>query len=188
MHLFDKGIRERVHLLGVSGITVIPVLVWASQYIDKISFDSTSYGYGARTRAYVYPDRIRDYTHFGKKYLTKKHPVKELNCDCPICSDLKTVDYFCLSDTTWPGCLLSLHNLWHVKHYVELLDRTLNVDKDKDKFMELLRQHTGTSANKAIHAINFKEACMSMGFKKAYDVYFSDHPFAKQKYSVRSVI
>ncbi|GAH08329.1 unnamed protein product, partial [marine sediment metagenome] len=86
MHLWDKGVRERIHLLGVSSITVIPVLVWASQYIDKVSFDSKSYGYGSITRAYVYPDKIRYYTHLGKKKNTKKDQLNKFTCTCPVCS------------------------------------------------------------------------------------------------------
>lgn len=188
MYLHSKGIRKNIHLLGVSGITVIPVIVWASQYIDKISFDSTSYGYGARTRAYVYPDRIRYYTHFGKKYITKKKPILKLECDCPICIDFDTVEYFCLNDTTWPGCLLALHNLWHTKKYVEELDITLNEERNKDKFFKLLKQHTGRASDDAIHAINFIEHCMKFGFKNAYDLYFKDHPFNKQKFKVRELV
>lgn len=188
MYLYNKGVRNRIHLLGVSGITVIPVLVWASQYIDNISFDSTSYGYGARTRAYVYPNKIRDYTHFGKKYLTKKKPIKELNCDCPICRDLHTVDYFCLNNTTWPGCLLSLHNLWHTKYYVELLDRTLNMDKDIPKFRNLVHQHVGKNYSEVMYAINFIEHCIHKGFKNAYNIYFDSENFSKKKFTARKIL
>lgn len=183
MYLWNKGVKERIHLLGVSGITVIPAIVWASQYIDKISFDSTSYGYGSMTRAYVFPDRIRYYTHFGKKYLTKKgkDKIEKITCNCPICKDFDTPEFFCGSGTTWPGLLLALHNLWCVKQYVEELDRTINIEKDKEKYFKLIHQHTGSTAYKTIHAINFIEDCMKYGFKQAYDSYFSHHTFNKIK-------
>lgn len=190
MYLWDKGVTERVHLLGVSGITVIPALVWASQYIDKISFDSTSYGYGSMTRAYVFPDRIRYYTHFGEKYLQKvgKNKIMNLTCTCPICIDFDTPEYFCGSGSTWPGLLLSLHNLWAVKQYVEKLDRAINVEKDVDKFMKLVYENTGTTANKTIHAINFIEDCIKYGFKKSYDIYFANHVFNTEKRKHRKII
>jgi len=169
MFLWDKGARERVHILGVSGITVIPVLVWISQYIDKISFDSSSYGYGARTRAYMYPDKIRDYTHFGKKFKTKIKPLTKLDCPCPICSDIKTVDYFLENDVTWPGCLLSLHNLWVTKKYVEDLENALY--RDKEEFFTLMKQHVGNHYDEIMYSIRFVEEVIKNGFDKAYDLY-----------------
>jgi len=188
MFLYSKGVRERIHLLGVSGITVIPVLVWMSQYIDKISFDSTSYGYGSRTRAYVYPDRIRYYTHFGRKYATKKKQMEKIYCNCPICIDFDDPSYFIESDITWPGMLLSLHNLWAVKQYVEELDRTLNEEKDKEKFRKLVIQHTGRAADNAFHAINFVEDVIKYGYDKAYDVYFMHHDLNNKKFKSRSLL
>lgn len=182
MFLYDKGVRERIHLLGIAGITVIPVIVWASQYIDKMSFDSTSYGYGSRTRAYVYPDRIRYYTHLGKKYDTKKNPLTKIECNCPICKDFDDPSYFYGGGSTWPGMLLSLHNLWCVKKYVEELDYTLNVEKDKEKFFALVNQHTGKAAEKTKHGINFIEDCMKRGFEKSYEIYFANHSFTTKKF------
>ena len=188
MYLYSRGVRENVHLLGVSGVTVIPLIVWISQYIDKISFDSTSYGYGSRTRAYVYPDRIRDYTHFGRKYRTKKNPMKELYCKCPICYDLKTPDYFIESDITWPGMLISLHNLWCMQDYVKQLDTAINVEHNKEKFISLIRQHTGDWADKTIHAINFVESCLEKGYDQSYEMYFSNHNYNKEKMTRKMIV
>jgi len=188
MYLWNKGVRERVHLLGISGINVIPVLVWASQYIDKISFDSTSYGYGSLTRAYVYPERIRDYTHFGNKYSTKKHPMKKIYCNCPVCKDFDDPSYFIGGGTTWPGMLLSLHNLWCVKQYVEELDSALNEEKNINKFNKLVMQHTGNAHEKIFHAINFIEDCIKLGFKKSYDLYLCNHNFSKPVYKQRKIL
>ena len=188
MKLYDKGVRKNLHLLGVAGITVIPLIVWCSQYIDRISFDSTSYGYGSRTRAYVYPDRIRDYTHFGKKYLTKKNPMKKLYCECPICQDVKTVDYFCESNVTWPGLLISLHNLWCFQNYTNLLNQTLHAEKNKEKFIALIKTHTGDWADKTLYAINFVEDCMKYGYDKAYSMYFQEHDSSKQKFARQKLI
>lgn len=182
MFLYDKGVRERIHLLGIAGITVIPVIVWASQYIDKMSFDSTSYGYGSLTRAYVYPDKIRYYTHLGKKYNTKDKPLKKIYCKCPICVDFEDPSFFNGGGTTWPGMLLSLHNLWCVKKYVEELDNTLNVEKDKEKFFKLVLQHTGDSSQKTMHGIHFIEDVIKLGLKKAYDIYFANHSFKNKKF------
>jgi len=182
MYLWDKGVTERVHLLGVSGITVIPALAWASQYIDKISFDSTSYGYGSLTRAYVYPEKIRYYTHFGNKYNTKEKPIEEMYCTCPVCRDFKDPSYFIGGGSTWPGLLLSLHNLWCVKEYVAELDRIVNVEKDKEKFVQFIYKHTGNWADRTMHAVNFIEDCVKYGFHKAYDLYFQNHDFNKPKY------
>jgi len=188
MYLWNKGVRKNVHLLGVAGITVIPVLVWASQYIDKISFDSTSYGYGSLTRAYVYPERIRDYTHFGGKFKHKVKPMTEIYCKCPICINFKDPAYFCGGGTSWPGMLLSLHNLWCVKQYVEELENALHVEKDIPKFYKLIDQHTGTTAHKTKHAINFIEDTMKIGFKKTCDMYLQDYSFMKPKFVRRKLI
>ena len=74
-----------------------------------------------------------------------------LNCPCPICQDIKTVDYFLENDITWPGCLLSLHNLWVTKHYVEILEKALY--KDKKEFFKLVKQHVGGYYNEVIYSI-----------------------------------
>lgn len=185
MFLYNKGVRKNIHLLGISGITVIPLIVWASQYIDNISFDSTSYGYGARTRAYVYPEKIRYYTHFGRKYATKKHPMSKIYCNCPICKDFDTPEYFIKSDITWPGMLLSLHNLWCVKQYVEELENAVG---DKDKFFELVKQHTGNWSDKTIYGINFIEDCLKAGFDNTYKTYFVDDNLAKKRFKTKSLL
>lgn len=182
MYLWSRGIRERVHLLGVAGINVIPVLVWMSQYVDKISFDSTSYGYGSRTRAYMLPNNIKYYTHFGRKYLVKKNRLTTLNCPCPICQHVKTVDFFCESNITWPGMLISLHNLWLVQKYVQDLNDALHTEKNITKFNALVKQHTGRAADDCFHAIHFVEDVVKMGYNKAYDLYFADHDINKQKF------
>ena len=181
MFVYNKGVRERLHVLGVSGITVIPMIVWASQYIDKLSFDSSSYGYGSRTRAYVYPDRIRDYTHFGRKFLTKDNPMNKIYCKCPICIHFTDAEYFCKSDITWPGMLLSLHNLWCLKEYVAQLEQALIVEKDQQKFFDIVNKNTGDWADKTMYAINFIESCIKIGFKASYDLYFAEHEFSKTK-------
>ncbi len=187
MFLYDKGVRKNAHLLGVAGITIIPVLVWISQYIDNITFDSSSYGYGARTRAYVYPDRIRYYTHFGTKFAGKKKPMTKLYCKCPICSELDSPDYFLQNKVTWPGLLISLHNLWCVKEYVSELNRVLHDEKDEEKFFALVKQHTGNAYESILHAINFVEDCRTKGFKTTYDIYFQDSDLEKKKFTTRKL-
>lgn len=188
MFLYSKGVRERVHLLGVSGIIVIPLIVWMSKYIDGISFDSTSYGYGSRTRAYMYPERIRYYTHFGEKFKVKDNPMNKIYCKCPICKDFETPEYFCKSGITWPGMLLSLHNLWVTKEYVAELEKALHIDKDEKKFRKLVVQHTGNWSDKTFHAINFIEHAMKFGFDKAYDLYLSEHDTTKKKFRHKSIL
>jgi hypothetical protein len=187
MYLYNKGVRERVHMLGISGITVIPLIIWASQYIDKLSFDSKSYGYGAITRAYVYPERIRYYTHFGNKYKLKKKKMEKIYCNCPICKNFEDPSFFLGGGSTWPGCLLSLHNLWCVKEYVKELDITLNRDKDKEKFFKMIREHTGNWADKTIHGINFIEDFMKFGFEKTYETYFANHRITKDRFKERKL-
>lgn len=188
MFMYNKGVRKNVHLLGVAGIAVMPLLVWASQYIDNITFDSSSYGYGSRTRAYVYPDKIREYTHFGRKFNTKEHPMNVLYCKCPICQEVKTPDYFLENNVTWPGLLISLHNLWCSKQYIENLNYTLHEKKDKEGFISLVKQHTGESADKVFHAINFVEDCIKIGFDKAYKAYFNHTDFDKPKFKQKSLL
>ncbi len=185
MFLYSKGVRENVHLLGVSGITVIPLLVWVSQYIKKVTFDSTSYGYGSRTRAYMYPDKIREYTHFGKKYKTKIKPLTKLNCPCPICTTVKTVDYFLENDVTWPGLLLSLHNLWVTKKYVEDLERAILISKEE--FFKLSKQHVGNHYESLLLSINFVEECISKGFDVTYNKYFVNHEAEKRRFKQRKL-
>ena len=82
--------------------------------------------------------------------------------------------------------MLSLHNLWCTKQYVEELDNALNRDKNKDKFFALTKKHTGNS-QKTLHAINFIEDCIKYGFKIAYDTYFCNHNFNKPKAKQRKL-
>lgn len=98
-----------------------------------------------------------------------------LNCPCPICQDIKTVDYFLENDITWPGCLLSLHNLWVTKHYVEILEKALY--KDKKEFFKLVKQHVGGYYNEVIYSIRFVEEVVKNGFDKAYDIYCEKYDY-----------
>ena len=55
LYLIEKGITKNVHILGVSGGTVTPVITYLSKYIKKLTYDSASYAQGRINSNFIVP-------------------------------------------------------------------------------------------------------------------------------------
>jgi len=167
--LHSKGVRENVHMLGLSGIRVLPVLAYISKYVDKISFDSTSYGRGALNRTYFLPHKLNSHVSFGEDY---ERGSFQIVCSCPVCTKLGSADE--LADAhTWPGMLIALHNLYLIKEQITRLNNCLD---DFDKFKEETESMTGEKYehSMAAEAINFFDHYLKYGLEEAYSLWFPD--------------
>lgn len=165
--LHSKGVRTNVHMLGLSGVRIVPLLAYISQYVDRISFDSTSYGRGSLNRTYFFPGKLNDFISFDSKY---KPNTFTLSCDCPICSEVQDAEFYA-SAGTWPGTLIALHNLYIMQDAVIRLNESLG---DFDKFKSIVESMTGQKYEysytaKAIDLFNFY---LKYGIDETYKRYF----------------
>jgi tRNA-guanine family transglycosylase len=167
--LHSKGVRSRIHLLGVSGIRVLPALAYLSQYVECISFDSTSYGRGALNKTYFLPDKINEHISFGvKDYILGS--LKELPCNCPVCQKINSPDELA-AEGTWSGMLCALHNLYLIKEWTAKLNESLG---DQDKFTKLTINMTAEpfESSMTAKAIDFFNYYLKYGIEEACSRYF----------------
>lgn len=167
----EKGVKSNLHFLGVSGLMVIPVLVWLSQYIDNLSFDATSYAQGALSKKYMLPSDLTQSFSFGKEY--KPGSFKPV-CNCPVCSKIDDYDILAKCDSL-SGILISLHNLYLMKMYTEQLEDALKVSQND--FYRVIEKHTSVKnikmTKKTVQAIEFLESVRKNGLVVAYNHYFT---------------
>src|SRR3990167_10351786 len=55
IYLHNEGIKKNIHIFGVSGFDIVPILVYYSTFIKKLSFDSSLYIEGRKFRKYILP-------------------------------------------------------------------------------------------------------------------------------------
>lgn len=167
--LHSKGVRSRIHLLGISGIRVIPALAYMAKDIDMISYDSTSYGRGALNRAYVFPDKMWDHFNFGAVYVKGSY---ELKCDCEVCAVVRDADIYA-EPGTWPGMLCALHNLKMLKQWTAQLNSIVH---DKEKFRANVEQMSAQKYERSMTAkgVEFWDFYMKHGLEEAYVKFFPD--------------
>lgn len=165
--LHSKGVRKRVHMLGLSGLRVIPAIAWMSKHVDWISFDSTSYGRGSLNRTYFLPHKINSHISFGNDYV--KGSMKKLPCKCPVCILVKPDDL--AAEKTWPGTLIALHNLYIIRECVGELNASID---NETLFRTKVTELTGEPYHNSMtaQAIEFFELYLSKGIDEAYLRYF----------------
>ena len=181
MKLYDKGIRENIHLLGVAAARTIPVMVWASKYVENMTFDGTRYGHGATTRMYFYPERISKLKFWGEKIF--KDPRRGIHddyskgaliCQCDVCRTILNsfgdLNFYGKSGS-FSGALLALHNLLVHTNLISEYEKRLN---NKESFLQLAEQHMRRAAYlQVVQAIEFIEDCVTDGFNKTYNKYLA---------------
>jgi tRNA-guanine family transglycosylase len=169
--LHSKGARSHIHLLGVSGIRVLPAVAYMARYIDWLSFDSTSYGRGALNRTYMIPDKLNEHISFAiKDYEPGSVRREDLTCECPVCQKIETPEQFAESGT-WPGMLCALHNLYVIKDWIQELNSIID---DESKFKANVEQMTGEKFEHSMtaKAIDFFEHYLRNGIEDAYMRFF----------------
>lgn len=155
----DKGIKIGHVLLG-TGYNSVPIIVYLSKKLFPLTFDSSSYGKGARTMSYDIPSHRLD-IKFGKSF---NQNLKNLPCDCPVCSNISIPDF--QTGKSVSGALISLHNLYlYIKH-IEFLN---NIVEDEELY---LRYITKYCTKKTVSAFNFINSYLEKGFDDTYKIFF----------------
>ena len=154
MYAKEHGVKN-IHVLTGTGYNSVPLIVYLRKHFKHVTFDSSSYGMGARNMQYNLPHRYKLF--FGRSYNGK---VKRLPCDCPICKNISIDDL--QTGTSVSGALLSLHNLYNYIQHVEFLDAIVD---DDELFGNYVEKHT----NKRTHrAFDFLKSCEKIGFDDTY--------------------
>jgi len=136
---------ENVHMLLGAGYDVVPVYVYGAKLFDLLTFDSSSYAQGSKSRTYKVPGSKGEIISFSSK---KPPKIKKLTCDCPVCSVAKVED-FCREGSE-PGILISLHNLYDYLGYVQLLSSLL---EEEESFFGWIRRKCPPSTYKALTSL-----------------------------------
>jgi len=140
--LYCNGIRSDVHVLGMSGRNTMPIIVYASQFIERVTYDSSSYGTGATRRLYQLPIDPAIQIQFGEVY---EGGLEKLPCNCPVCQNVQIEDLN--SEDYLGGALISLHNLWTMLERDLLLRR---IAKHQETFSEYSRKNLSPRAQRAL--------------------------------------
>lgn len=133
-----KDLGEQIHLFGVSGPNMIPVMAWLGNFFSNLTSDSSSWIEGGRRRTYFYNEdgtgKLEDIQLVAGE--NKKHnssgrfnlltnPQKGLNakkdedllpCKCPFCNLMGTWGALRSSEMTYTA--LVSHNILMIKEVV----------------------------------------------------------------------
>ncbi len=119
-----------IHCYGFSGIDGI----YMAGLLGIDSFDSTTYITYARYRHYIIPQTGKRICLGVKVKTEKRYYLEELPCSCPICRKYSYDDF--IKGTSRAVGLLSLHNLYVLVSYVQLINNAIK----NGFFGELLEQ------------------------------------------------
>jgi len=151
MFLYDRGVRENLHVLGISGLKTLPVLVYLEKYIKNVSTDSFSYGVNAIVRKHM---RIMSQDLFfkpGEKMHTK------IPCICPVCREMDIEDFYRTDKAGY--ALLALHNKWTYLNYLAYIEALV---EDEETFKRFISRYA-----KLDKAIKFIESSADLGWDEA---------------------
>lgn len=167
--LYHKGVKKNVHILGCSGYETIPVVIWATKWIDNITFDSSSWMAGNVYRSYCNPLDIRKKLIIGNS--STGQYTQKLPCNCPVCSSIKNTAKIYDNNAT-SASLVSLHNLYWMLWFTEMLKGQMQVEGD---YMTTIRTVFGPEP---LNAINYLNEAM-VDFERANRKY-ADHLSTKR--------
>ena len=167
MFVKEKGIKN-IHVLTGTGKLSLPIIVYLRKHFKQVTFDSSSYGTGARLRSYNADHGY--HLLFGDSYNNK---VQTLPCDCPVCQIVSIKD-FQVKDSV-AGALISLHNLYTYIRHINFLNSIVD---DDEIFNHYISHHT---SQRTQEAINFIKKCEDIGFEKAYKDFLPDKSCQNKK-------
>ena len=127
MFLYDRGVKENLHVLGISGIKTLPILVYLEKFIKNVSTDSFSYGVNAIVRKHM---RMMSHDLYFKPS-ERKHT--KVPCICPVCREIEIDDMY-RTDKVGYG-LLSLHNKWTYLNYLKYLEALVEDEETFERFI-----------------------------------------------------
>ena len=161
---FDNNKSYGLHLFGTSGKHVVPTIVYMAKKLKnvRVTYDSSSYNIGSIYRTYYMPFDIGPHLSFGDKFSgdkfnnreAKNPNLKELPCQCPVCSSIKDIHELNTTDI-YAGTLISLHNMYQYSYYNNILNKLVG---DHDVFIDYLKKiNISEKALKSIEYIDFAE-------------------------------
>lgn len=161
MQLREFGIKK-IHLLGVSGFSVVPVLAYASNFFDALTYDSGSYGVGAIYKDYILP-QTNSKIQFARD---TKNRLKTLPCECEVCRNVNAEQLY--SEDSLSGALISLHNLIIYIKYNFMMN---SLSSSKEHLKTFVEKNYKTTV---LNAINFIDYTIENGLEKSYKKFFEN--------------
>lgn len=155
-YLYNKGIKKNIHVFGCSGLDVIPIIAYASKWIENITFDSSSWSIGARYKKFFNPLNIRGRVWIGNNSTSK---YSKLPCNCPVCSNITNASLMYKGNAI-SSMLLSLHNLYYMLWYTDRLRDFMQVETD---YRDIVKFEFNEEVN---HALDYLDLAM-VDFAKA---------------------
>jgi hypothetical protein len=151
MFLYDRGVRENLHVLGISGFKVFPILAYIEKYIKNISTDSFSYGVNTVVRKMMSP-------YMDIFYKPSEHSYNKVPCLCPVCSNLNSVEDLYRTDVVGYS-LIGLHNHWTYINYVKYIEALVD---NKEEYARFSRKYPNLEK-----ALNFIDYSIEHGWEEA---------------------
>lgn len=163
----DETEHKNIHILGVGGSKVAPLLYYMSKLYDNILFDNASYNISSTLGLYRIPimNGKAGYLSLGKK---SDSTIKILPCDCPVCRGINNDPDAMRGKHTKSKPivrLLSLHNLYYSIRYYNILNSL------KDSPHDLLTFIKKYSSDRTLLAINFLDHCDEYGKESAREMF-----------------
>lgn len=175
-----------IHFFGFSFFEIVAVLVYASKWLKKITFDSGTFLKGAIGRKYAVPFHPTFNLNFGmyKSETTGKKPpiYSELPCDCPVCSNTDIKIIYDYDSPSLGGIIISLHNLFWFVQQVNFLNVVRK--ENEEEFRKYVRQMYGGVVEKAI---DFIDVFREKGYQSAsakYAKYLSRIPDGREQQTI----
>ena len=163
--LYSQGFRGYLHFLGVSGWNTMPIVVYASRFMDTVIYDSSSYTQGYRSMTYMMPPDLgrRGEISFGERRQSW-HELTRPPCTCPVCmflleNGISFADSMC--HPQYGGHLISLHNLWL---YIERSLKLRALVPDKERYFKYVHEN----CSKEVYvALQYIDDVMRVGYEEA---------------------
>jgi len=165
---FDKDSFKWLHFFGTSGKHVVPTMVYAASKLSrdiKVTYDSSSYNIGSIYRTYYMPFDLGPHLSFGEKYKKANPQIKELPCECPVCSTIGDIEELNKPDI-FGGTLISLHNMYQYIYYNNILNKLVH---NKELFIDYLNKININE--KTLKSIEFIDFAIEHGLTNAIEKY-----------------
>jgi queuine/archaeosine tRNA-ribosyltransferase len=166
--LYSQGHRGYLHFLGVSGWNTMPLIVYASRFMEEIVFDSSSYAEGFKTKSYQLPaDMGRGDISFGDR-IQSWHEMETPPCVCPVCNHVRDSGVpfsTAMCDPVGSGHLISLHNLYML---VERTKKLHSLVADKERYHKYVHDNCSTESYMSLQYI---DEVMRIGYTEATKEY-----------------
>lgn len=171
-----KDLIDNVHFFGMSSLRNMLALSMIAKHFDcNITFDSSSFNMGSRTRMYYLPTSTRNSISFGRD---TKPLIQKLPCHCPVCRVSNIRDMYDQTNGTLPGILICLHNLYQ---YVER-NRLINIMSDD--YNVLLEYAKSVDQENTVSVMQeVLNSYDKIGYKKTYNEYKKRNIFL-EKYKI----